>query len=333
VQAARWRRALRRAEQEQLAALRAIVGHAQRTEFGLQHDFGAIRSHDDFAARVPVGDYDVMSPYIERMRAGEQGLLVPDFVRYWGNSSGSSNHGKQKFLPITERQIGHQRAAGADALMAYLAWARDDTFSSGFTLGLFPPTTMRQEGRTLVTSNPALMVTRMPVFTRPMYLPHDEIKEMAQYDAKLDAMAQRYLDWDIRAVAGTTCWFQLLFEKVLQAARRRGRSVRSVSEVWPNLRVLLGGGVSAEPYLPILRRLVGRDEVTLVDTYNATEGGLYAATDHTGAPGMPMLPHRGTFFEFVPLQDRDMSRPRRLPLWQVQPGELYSIVVTTVSGL
>ena len=49
-------------------------------------------------------------------------------------------------------------------------------------------------------------------------------------------------------------------------------------DVWPNLRVLLGGGVSAAPYLPVIRDLVGSDDVTLVDTYNATEGGIYAAT-------------------------------------------------------
>ena len=48
--------------------------------------------------------------YIDRMRAGERNVLVPEFVRYFGNSSGSSNPGKPKFLPITERQIGSSGA-------------------------------------------------------------------------------------------------------------------------------------------------------------------------------------------------------------------------------
>jgi hypothetical protein len=103
--------------------------------------------------------------------------------------------------------------------------------------------------------------------------------------------------------------------------------------VWPNLRVLFGGGVAAAPYLPVIRNFMGRDDVILVDTYNATEGGVYAATDFTGARGMLMLPHRGTFFEFVPLEARESVSTKRVPLWSVQRDRPYSIVVTTSSGL
>jgi hypothetical protein len=333
VQVALWDRALRRVEETQQKALRQIVRHAADTEFGRKHDFDRIRSYDDYAKRVPVGDYDAFSPYIERMRKGERNLIVPEFVRYFGNSSGSSNQGKPKFLPITERQVKIQRHAGADSLMRYLAWAKEDDFLSGFTLGLFPPITMREEGPVLITSNPALMATRMPLIARPSYLPHGDILRMGDYEKKLVAIAERYLDWDVRAVAGTTCWFTLLFERVLEAAHRRGRRARCIADVWPNLRVMLGGGVSAEPYLPVLRRLLGRDDATLIDTYNATEGGIYATSDHSGARGMLMLPHRGTFFEFVPVDERDRPSPSRVPLWAVERDRAYSIVVTTVSGL
>ncbi|MGO8998058.1 MAG: GH3 auxin-responsive promoter family protein [Polyangiaceae bacterium] len=328
-----WDWSLWRVEEAQQHALRDLVRHARDTEFGRAHDFRRIRSYADYARRVPVGDYDAFSPAIERMRKGEQGILVPEFVRYFGNSSGSSVQGKSKFLPITERQIAHQKRAGADSLMRYLAWAKDEDFLSGFTLGLFPPTTMKEEGPVLITSNPALMATRMPFITRPSYLPHADVKVIPDYEKKLGVIAERYLDYDIRGVAGTTCWFTLLFEKVLAEAERRGRRARSISDVWPNLKVMLGGGVSAEPYLPVLRRLLGRDDATLIDTYNATEGGIYATSDHSGERGMLMLPHRGTFFEFVPIDERDRPSPARIPLWEVEKDRPYSIVVTTVSGL
>jgi hypothetical protein len=173
----------------------------------------------------------------------------------------------------------------------------------------------------------------MPVFTRPVYLPEDDVRTIANYDEKLRVIAERYIDHDVRALAGTTCWFTLLFEKVLAAARARGRPATTVSEVWPNLRVLFGGGVSAAPYVPVIRDFLGRHDVTLVDTYNATEGGVYAATDFVPARGLLMLPHRGTFFEFVPLDRRDGPSPRRVPLWSVERDRPYSIVVTTSSGL
>jgi hypothetical protein len=218
--------------------------------------------------------------------------------------------------------------------MRYLHWSGDTgMFGGGFTLGLFPPITMKQEGPVLITSNPALMNTKMPAITRPCYLPEDDVKRIANYEDKLGVIAERYLDHDVRAVTGTTCWFTLLFEKVLAAARARGRQARTIDDVWPNLRVLIGGGVSAAPYLPVIRDLVGRDDVTLVDTYNATEGGLYASSDFSGARGMLMIPHRGTFFEFIALDERERPSPRRVPLWEVERDRAYSIVVTTPSGL
>jgi hypothetical protein len=323
--------ALRRTQEEQL---RALIAHAKDTEFGKKHGFARIRTYEDYAHQVPLGDYDSFSPYIERMRRGEKNLLVPEFVRYFGNSSGSSNHGRPKFLPITERQIVHTQRAGTDTVMRYLHWSGDEgMFGGGYTMGLFPPITMREEGAVLITNNPALMNTRMPAVARPAYLPDDDVKRIADYETKLGVIADRYFDHDIRGVTGTTCWFSLLFEKVLAEAKRRGRRVRTVREVWPNLRVLIGGGVSAAPYLPVIRELVGREDLTLVDTYNATEGGLYASSDFSGARGMLVIPHRGTFFEFVPVEERDSPTPTRVPLWAVERNRSYCIVPTTVSGL
>jgi hypothetical protein len=328
-----WDRALRNVRQVQESTLAALVRHSSGTEFGKKHGLSDVHDYETFRERVPVGDYDSFSPYIDRMRAGEKGLLVPEPIVYFGNSSGSSSHGKSKFLPISDRQIRFQQKAGADAVFRYLAWSGDSAMFTGYTLGLFPPTTMKAEGPVLITSNPALMMTKMPAVTRPVYLPHEDVRVIPNYDDKLAVIADRYLDYDVRAVAGTTCWFTLLFEKVLAAARARGRAAATVRDVWPNLRVLFGGGVSATPYLPVIRGLMGTDDVTLVDTYNATEGGVYATSDFSGQDGMLMVPHRGTFFEFVPIEERGSANPSRVPLWAVEAGRPYAIVVTTASGL
>jgi hypothetical protein len=338
VRVALWDRALRHVEEVQTKQLRRILEHAKNTTFGRRHGFADIRTWEQYAARVPVGDYDSHAPAFEAMRAGESGILVPERIKYFGNSSGSSTKGKPKFLPISERQIAFQRGSAADALYRYLVWSGEDDFTGGFTLGLFPPTTMRREGPVLITTNPSLQSIKMPAFTRVCQIPERDIREVADYDKKLELIADRYLDYDVRAVAGTTCWFSILFDKLLAAARRRGRRAEHVSDLWPNLRVLLGGGVSADPYLPVIRQRMGRDDVVLVDTYNATEGGIFACSDHTGEPGMLMIPDRGVFFEFVPVEEAgDLTGmgqwPRRVPLWGVETGKLYAIHVTTVSGL
>ena len=333
MQTLRWDRALTRVREEQERALASIIRHAKSTEYGRKRGFSEIRSYREFASRVPIGDYDTFSPYIERMRQGEDNLLVPEFVRYFGNSSGSSSQGRSKFLPITERQIALQRRSGTDGLSRALVHLGEGQFTKGFTLGLFPPTTMRSEGPVLITSNPALMIATLPALAKPAYLPDEECRRIADYEEKMSRIARTCFDHDVRALAGTTCWFSLMFEKLLDEARRRGRQAGSVRDIWPNLRILLGGGVSAEPYRPLLREFMGRDDFVLVDSYNATEGGIYAATDHRDLPGMLLMPHRETFFEFVALEEHDNPGARRVPLWQVELGRPYAIVVTTVSGL
>src|SRR5271165_5894064 len=109
IQVAAWDHALRHVRRVQEKTLVSLLDHARSTDFGRAHDFARIRNYEDFASRVGIGNYDSFSPYIDRMRVGERNLLVPEFVRYFGNSSGSSNHGRSKFLPITERQIRFQQ--------------------------------------------------------------------------------------------------------------------------------------------------------------------------------------------------------------------------------
>lgn len=328
-----WDRALEDLKKTQMAQLLPILEHAKNTHFGRLHNFSKIKSYEDYKAAVPVGDYDSFEPYITRMRGGERNLIVPEFVKYYGNSSGSSTKGKSKFLPITDRQLRMQRKCASDPLWRFLDWKGVSDFSDGYFLGLFPPTTLRQEGKVFVSSNPALMVSTMPAVGRMMYLPDKQTMDLKDYDKKLEVIAERFLDYDVRLITGTTCWFSLLFDKLLEAARRRGRKAETVTDLWPNLELLIGGGVAAEPYAKVLEDRLGSRRIPLVDTYNATEGGIYAATDHMGGPGMLMIPHRNVFFEFIPHEEVESDSPTRVPLWEVEPNRLYAIVVTTVSGL
>ena len=82
----------------------------------------------------------------------------------------------------------------------------------------------------------------------------------------------------------------------------------------------------------VIDRLVGKPTL-LMDNYNATEGGLFAATDRENDPGMIMIPDRGVFFEFVPREDHGKPNARRFALWEVEPHVDYSVVLTTSSGL
>jgi hypothetical protein len=333
---AQWDRLVRspaKLEQVQTAALLENVRLAEDTEFGRAHRFSEIRSYRDFVERVPLRSYPEFEPYLERMRQGERDVLWPGLIRYFGQSSGSSQTSAQhKFLPISEQQIRWQQKAGFDLVARYVALSGDRGLTGGYTLGLFPPSVLRASGPVFVTNNPGLMQRHVPRPANLLSLPRPPLRDIEDYNQKLTRLAQEYLDYDIRALSGTSCWFSILFDRVLEAAQARGTPVDTVGQVWPNLRVLFGGGVFAEPYRRLVDERVGRP-VVLMDNYNATEGGLFSATDRLDDPAMLMIPDRGVFFELVRRAEHGAANATRIPLWAAEPDVEYSVVLTTSSGL
>ncbi len=322
-----------RLREVQIGALRQNCRAAARTEFGRAHRLAEVSTHAEFQERVPLRTYADFEPYLERMRHGARDVLWPGLIRYFGQSSGSSQTLSQhKFLPISDQQIRWQQKAAFDVVVQYVTHVGHARFLGGFTLGLFPPSTLKPDGAVNTTNNPGLMQRNVPWPVRDGVLPRADLRDIQDYDEKLERMAAAYLDHDVRALSGTTCWFSVFFDKLLRAARARGRPVSTVSELWPNLEVLFGGGINAEPYRPVIEKRVGRP-VVIMDNYNATEGGIFAVTDRIGEPGMLVVPDRGVFFEFVAASEHGKPGARRLALWEVEPGVDYSIAVSTSSGL
>lgn len=328
-----WDRALRDPKPVQMETLLTHCARGADTEFGRAHNLGRVRTLDDWRARVPLRTYADFEPMLERMRRGERNVLHPEFIEHYGCSSGTSNTAAQnKYLPISRAQIRWQQKAGFDVAARYLTLTNDTGFTSGFSLQLLPPAVIRREGPVGVTSNPGLMQLNMPRASRRMVLPRPPLRDLEDYDRKLDAIADAYLDHDVRALTGTTCWFPNLFDRVLTAARRRAMKADVINDIWPNLSALFGGGVYAEPYRAVIAERMGRP-VPLIDNYNATEGGIFAVTDSLDAPGLRMIPDRGVFFEFVPREEHGRPDARRVALWEVERGGEYSVAVTTCSGL
>ncbi len=328
-----WDAAARDPRAIQQSILFENVARAQNTEFGRAHGFSEIKTYADYKKRVPARPYSEFEPYLERMRKGERDVLFPGLVPFFGQSSGTSHTEKNnKFLPVSKAQIRHQQKAGFDLLARHLAHSNDISYPRGFMLFLFPPATITWEGEVGVASNPALMLHNLPGPSRKITLPQPPIRDIADYDKKLTTMAEAYLDYDVRALSGTTCWFSIFFDRVIAAAKARGMKVDTISEIWPNISVLFGGGVHAAPYLPVIRERVGRD-ICLIDNYNATEGGIFAASDMRNEGAMLTLPDRGVFMEFVPRAQHGKPDADRYALWEVEPDKDYSVVLTTASGL
>lgn len=76
---------------------------------GMEYGFGAIRSVAEFRARLPTSDYESVRPRVERMAAGEAGLLTSHDVECFEPSGGSS--GASKLIPYTSALLSEISAA------------------------------------------------------------------------------------------------------------------------------------------------------------------------------------------------------------------------------
>src|SRR4051812_22008454 len=104
VRVAQWDRIARSrklVERAQMETLLNLTSQASETELGRAHGYGRTQPPAEFAARVPLRTYADYEPLLERMRKGARDVIWPGFIKYWGQSSGSSNTAKlNKFLPV-----------------------------------------------------------------------------------------------------------------------------------------------------------------------------------------------------------------------------------------
>ena len=128
-----WRpldRAAAQPRQAQLQVLRRILAANASAEFGERHGFRAIRSAADYAAQVPVQEYEHLRPYVERQRTTGEPALTQEAPALYAQTSGST--GTPKYVPITPSVLAVHRAE--QKIFSYLQYRACPAAFSGRTL-------------------------------------------------------------------------------------------------------------------------------------------------------------------------------------------------------
>lgn len=72
------------------------------TEYGRKYNFEDISSVEDYQKTVPVITYDDIAEYVERMKSGEENVLISSKFRHMNLTSGTT--GNPKLIPLTDEQ-------------------------------------------------------------------------------------------------------------------------------------------------------------------------------------------------------------------------------------
>ncbi len=322
------------AETIQLAQLRRILARTATTDLGRRHGIERSLSYHDYAERMPIHSYEEIKADVERMVAGERDVLVPGRVRWYAKSSGTTND-KSKFIPVpfTHLHDCHYRG-GSDALWLYMRNYPDTRFfaTKGLVLGGSHAPTSTGSGSSAGDLS-SILVQHMPSLGALLRVPSTKTLLMDEWGAKMQAIVKEVATAHVGSLSGVPSWMMVMLKEVLAYT-----GASNISEVWPSLEVFFHGGISFEPYREAYRELIPHERMRYEETYNASEG-FFAIQDDPAERGMRLMLDYGVFYEFVPLEALDESSyplcdaHAPLPLWEVEMGRSYAMLITTLGGL
>ncbi|MBR9919804.1 MAG: GH3 auxin-responsive promoter family protein [Bacteroidetes bacterium] len=322
-------RMLQHPHEAQQAVWQSLMVSARNTEWGKKYDYRSLRNTEDYAKRVPVQEYETLKPYIERMMYGERHILWPGRIRWFSKSSGTTAD-KSKYIPVSKQNLRDCHIQGTWDTMTCFYDQRPDarqfegkSLIMGGSLSPFEgnPRSMRGDVSAIMTHN-------MPWVARPFFTPDFETALMSDFEQKMDRMSRIVAaEKDLVTVGGVPTWTVVLFRKVQELTGKD-----NLLEVWPNLQAYIHGGVSFTPYREQFKRLLPSDKVSYQEIYNASEG-YFALQDDFSKREMMLLVDNGVFYEFIPMDEWGRQNPQAVPLWDVEPGRDYAMLISTNSGL
>ncbi len=307
-----------------------LISEAKNTEFGRKHGFADIKTHTDFQSQVPFSTYEEIYPYIERMMKGEQNILWPTDINWFAKSSGTTN-AKSKFIPVSQEAMDECHfSGGKDLLAVYVNNNPENLIFTGKSLsigGSHQKNPLNPSGNSYYGDVSAVILQNMPLWAKYVRTPSEEVVLLDNWEEKLEKIAQETVDENVTSMTGVPTWTLLVLKRVMEI-----KGASNILEVWPNLEVFFHGAVAFEPYRQVFKELIPSSKVSYIDAYNASEG-FFGIQDQPESDDMLLMLDYGIYYEFIPMNSNGLSGSEPIPLWEVEVGKNYALIITTSSGL
>lgn len=308
--------------------LHYLIDTAKDTYWGKQHGYGSIKALEHFKQQVPIQEYNDAFPFIERAMKGEADVLWPGIVKWFAKSSGTT-HAKSKFIPVTQESLDDTHFKGGKDMYGTYFFHHDDAkLADGKSLVVGGSHEINKlNSQSSYGDLSAVLLQNLPFWAELLRTPDLKTALMSEWEAKIEAMAEKTSQADVTNVVGVPTWTVVLFNRILEIT---GKSC--ISEVWPNLELYIHGGVSFQPYRSLFKRLIGGKGINYLETYNASEGN-FALQDDCSQEGMLLMLDYGIFYEFIPMSELGKEQPKTIGLDQVELHKSYALVISTNGGL
>jgi len=300
-----------------------LIKQAKNTAFGKDHNFKDIRTYEDFKRQVPIGDYEALRPYIDRVVAGEPDVLWKNKPLYFAKTSGTTSG--VKYIPLTKESMPMQIAGARNAMLQYIDETGDASWVNGKMIFVQGSPEMEEKNGIKIGRLSGISAHYVPSYLLKNRLPSYDTNCIEDWETKIEAIVKETINEDMTVIGGIPSWVQMYFEKLVEVSGKK------VGELFPNFNLFVYGGVNYEPYRNKFEDLIGR-KVNTIELYPASEGFI-ASQDSQEAEGMLLLLDGGIFYEFIKADEFFDENPTRICINDVEIGVNYVIILNTNAGL
>ncbi|WP_324720211.1 GH3 auxin-responsive promoter family protein [Salinimicrobium sp. HB62] len=300
-----------------------LLKKAANTEFGKDHGFKNISSYREYAARVPVRDYEDLKPYVEKVVAGDKDILWPGKPIYFAKTSGTTSGAK--YIPLTKESMPTHIDAARNAILCYIDDTGNSNFVDGKMIFLQGSPELEEKNGIKLGRLSGIAAHYVPGYLQRNRMPSWETNTIEDWETKVEAVVDETVKEDMTVISGIPSWVQMYFER-LQA-----RTGKKVGEIFPNFNLFIYGGVNFEPYRAKFESLIGR-KVDSIELFPASEG-FFAFQDRQDEKGMLLQLDSGIFYEFIKADEFYTENPRRYTIGEVELGINYVLLISTTAGL
>ena len=296
------------AVKDQQNILNQLVKVGQRTVFGKDHALDMVTDYTSFKQAVPIRDYEGFKSYIELVKKGTPNVLWKGLPIYFAKTSGTTSG--VKYIPITKDSISNHINGARNAILTYMATTGNTAFAGGRMIFLSGSPELERVGGIATGRLSGIVNHHIPAYLRKNQLPSFETNCIEEWEEKLEKVVEETLGKDMTLIGGIPPWMQMYFDNLV------AKTGKPVKDLFPNLQLLVQGGVNFEPYKTKLFETIGK-EIDTIELFPASEG-FFAFQDRRNEPGLLLNTNAGIFYEFIPLAEVHNQNPTRLSLGEVQ---------------
>jgi hypothetical protein len=320
----RIQKSMQTAVADQQSILQHLIKTGAGTVFGADHHLKDVKTYSEFSQAIPVRDYEAISPYINQIKEGKQNVLWKGKPLYFAKTSGTTSG--VKYIPISNESIDNHINTAKYALLCYMAESGNTSFADGKMIFLSGSPTLERIAGIPTGRLSGIVNHHVPGYLRKNQMPDFETNCIEDWETKLDKIVDQTMHQNMTLISGIPPWVQMYFDWLVE--RSDGKKIK---ELFPDLQVIVHGGVNFEPYKSKLFDTIGT-KIDTIETFPASEG-FFAFQDTLDKEGLLLNTNSGIFFEFIPSGEIFNEKPTRLSLNEVKVGENYALIINSNAGL